>query len=144
VLLVGQEPISKDFKQTISEGLEAFIGATLCRVNRVPHASTTLASRRKQKAAFKAKSKTLKKEILMDELEIKKIEYSHLLYKLNMHHLQIFLQSAENSYLVDHFYQNNGIRREEKISNKPACRFDALEYLQSYSSNTNKRVKSEL
>ena len=43
--------------------------------------STT--KRRNKKAALKVKTTPVD----MDELEIKKVEYSHLLYKLNMNHL---------------------------------------------------------
>ena len=64
----------------------------------------------------------------MDDLEVKKVEYSHLLYKLNMNHLQTFLSNQENYYLINHFYAQEGMKRGDK-SNKPACRFDALDYL---------------
>ena len=38
VILAGQDEVCGDLRKKIIEGLEAFIGATLCRVNRVPMA----------------------------------------------------------------------------------------------------------
>jgi hypothetical protein len=135
VLLAGRQAVADELRKRLIGSLEAFIGATLCRVNRIPQTHSTTANRRNKKGYLKAKAKaTVIQDPLGDELEMKKVEYSHLLYKLNMNHLQTFLQNIENYYLVDHFYQNKGMKRSEK-SNKPACRFDALDYLQSYSSD---------
>jgi len=66
---------------------------------------------------------------LNNDLEIKTLQTSRLIYNMNKFHLQLFIIDPGNMILVEHFFQKGGLLITDPAHQKPICRYTELRNL---------------